>query len=131
MKNLFTVCLIFVIFVVGVENTMLMFQIEKGKDVKMDFGEGMFLIKRITKASPKPQYYFSHPKQDGTWTTDGKDKIPSSAHLHWNGTMIFKKTEENDAGSYSLPLEPPQLPMPQSLIRLDLFWKTPEIRDGK
>lgn len=64
-------CLIFVIFVVGVENTMLMFQIEKGKDVKMDFGEGMFLIKRITKASPKPQYYFSHPKQDGTWTTDG------------------------------------------------------------
>uniref|UniRef100_A0A914QZI1 Uncharacterized protein n=1 Tax=Panagrolaimus davidi TaxID=227884 RepID=A0A914QZI1_9BILA len=65
-----TACLIAVIFV-GVESAMSLIQAEKGKEVKIDFGNGMFFIKRITKASPKPQYYFAHPKQDGTWTTDG------------------------------------------------------------
>uniref|UniRef100_A0A914R6V2 Uncharacterized protein n=1 Tax=Panagrolaimus davidi TaxID=227884 RepID=A0A914R6V2_9BILA len=108
-------CLIAAIFV-GVESAIAKLQVEKGKEAKIDFGNGMFFIKRITKASPKPQYYFAHPKQDGTWTTDGKDKIPSTAFLHWNGTMTFKKIGDNDAGTYEMPLEPSRLPMAQSVF---------------
>uniref|UniRef100_A0A914Y4W9 Uncharacterized protein n=1 Tax=Panagrolaimus superbus TaxID=310955 RepID=A0A914Y4W9_9BILA len=90
----------------------------------------------MTEASPKPQYFFAHPKQDGTWTTDGIDKIPSTAYLHWNGTMTFKYIDNNDAGDYSMPLEPSQLPLPQSVITVKVFWtkkgsrKMPQFRQN-
>uniref|UniRef100_A0A914XZU7 Uncharacterized protein n=1 Tax=Panagrolaimus superbus TaxID=310955 RepID=A0A914XZU7_9BILA len=80
----------------------------------------MFLIKRFTSASPNPQYLFASSEQDGTWTTDGNDKIPSTAHLSWNGTLTFKNVTQSDVGSYEMPLEPSRLPMAQTVIYFEL-----------
>uniref|UniRef100_A0A914QGQ8 Uncharacterized protein n=1 Tax=Panagrolaimus davidi TaxID=227884 RepID=A0A914QGQ8_9BILA len=67
-------------------------------------------------ASSNPQYLFASSNQDGTWTTDGIDKIPSSAHLNWNGTLTFKSITKNDIGSYEMPLKPPSVPFAQETI---------------
>uniref|UniRef100_A0AC34FGM5 Uncharacterized protein n=1 Tax=Panagrolaimus sp. ES5 TaxID=591445 RepID=A0AC34FGM5_9BILA len=98
--------LIFACTIYNAFSAVAIMQAELGKEVKLDFGKGMFLIKRHTKAFDGPQYLFASPKQDGSWTTDGKDKIPSTAHLYWNGTLIFKKFTQSDVGSYEMPLEP-------------------------
>uniref|UniRef100_A0A914Q6R9 Uncharacterized protein n=1 Tax=Panagrolaimus davidi TaxID=227884 RepID=A0A914Q6R9_9BILA len=121
MKNFFLFSvLLFAFSVTDVEGAIYRIIVEIGKEVTYDFGEGMFLIKRFTKASSNPQYLFASPDQDGTWTTDGIDKIPSSAHLNWNGTLTFKTISENDVGSYEMPLEPSGIPMAQSLIMFEL-----------
>uniref|UniRef100_A0A914XYA0 Uncharacterized protein n=1 Tax=Panagrolaimus superbus TaxID=310955 RepID=A0A914XYA0_9BILA len=63
--------LIFVSSIYNVFCAVAIMQAEAGKEVKLDFGKGMFLIKRHTKAFEGPQYLFASPKQDGSWTTDG------------------------------------------------------------
>uniref|UniRef100_A0AC35F319 Uncharacterized protein n=1 Tax=Panagrolaimus sp. PS1159 TaxID=55785 RepID=A0AC35F319_9BILA len=101
----FLAALIFVLTIYNVYSAVAVLEAELGKEVKLDFGKGMFLIKRRTKAFEGPQYLFASPEQDGTWTTDGKTKIPSTAHLYWNGTLVFKKFSNDDIGSYEMPLE--------------------------
>uniref|UniRef100_A0AC35F7B9 Uncharacterized protein n=1 Tax=Panagrolaimus sp. PS1159 TaxID=55785 RepID=A0AC35F7B9_9BILA len=106
---LFTV-LLFAFAVTDVEGLITRVVVEIGKEATYSFGEGNFLIKRFTKASSNPQYLFASSNQDGTWTTDGTDKIPSSANLSWNGTLTFKSITKNDIGSYEMPLKLPSVP---------------------
>uniref|UniRef100_A0A914QHT4 Uncharacterized protein n=1 Tax=Panagrolaimus davidi TaxID=227884 RepID=A0A914QHT4_9BILA len=121
MKNFILFSVLFFAFsVTNVEGAIYRMIVEIGKEASYDFGEGMFLIRRFTPASLNPQYLFASSSQDGTWTTDGIDKIPSSAHLNWNGTLTFKTISENDIGSYEMPLEPSRIPMAQSVIMFEL-----------
>lgn len=46
-------------------------QVTIGEPYNMDFGEGMIVIRRRTKAHKDPQYIFASSTQDGSWTTNG------------------------------------------------------------
>uniref|UniRef100_A0AC35F305 Uncharacterized protein n=1 Tax=Panagrolaimus sp. PS1159 TaxID=55785 RepID=A0AC35F305_9BILA len=114
MKNFLLFSVLFFSFsVTNVEGAIYRMIVEIGKEASYDFGQGMFLIKRFTKASSNPQYLFASPDQDGTWTTDG-------VSFFWNGTLTFKTVNENDVGSYEMPLEPSRIPMAQSMIMFEL-----------
>uniref|UniRef100_A0A914QRA5 Uncharacterized protein n=1 Tax=Panagrolaimus davidi TaxID=227884 RepID=A0A914QRA5_9BILA len=76
MKNFILFSVLFLAFsVTDVKGAIYRMIVEIGKEASYDFGEGMFLIKRFTKASSNSQYLFASSNQDGTWTTDGILKI--------------------------------------------------------
>ena len=63
--------LILIIGVAIVDAALANVLVRLGKEEKVDFGKGMFVIKRTTPASPESQYLFASPNQDGSWTTEG------------------------------------------------------------
>uniref|UniRef100_A0A914CLV0 Uncharacterized protein n=1 Tax=Acrobeloides nanus TaxID=290746 RepID=A0A914CLV0_9BILA len=109
MDKLVFICFIFATLVAINEAAVAIAQAEVGKPYRLNFGDGNFVIRRRTNANKDPQFIFASPNQDGSWTTNGVDKIPSTARLFFNGTMVFDNITEDDLGSYDLPLEKPHI----------------------
>uniref|UniRef100_A0AC35GH89 Uncharacterized protein n=1 Tax=Panagrolaimus sp. PS1159 TaxID=55785 RepID=A0AC35GH89_9BILA len=132
----FVTVLVFAFTISNVENAVARFEVELGNYARFDFGREMILIKRTTSLSDEAQYLFAGPNQDGSWTTDGTDKIPSNAHLYWNGTItdkipsnahlywngtiVFKSITKDDLGSYEMPLEPQRQHLAKTMIDIVL-----------
>ncbi|KAE9556402.1 hypothetical protein FO519_000442 [Halicephalobus sp. NKZ332] len=113
---LFFTFAILTIYVATAESAVARMEVELGKPAIFDFGENMLVVKRTTRASKKSQYIFAAPHQDGSWTTDGTDKVGSNAKLYWNGTLVIDKITLDDIGSYEMPMETPRPNLPRSMI---------------
>uniref|UniRef100_A0A914YJA1 Uncharacterized protein n=1 Tax=Panagrolaimus superbus TaxID=310955 RepID=A0A914YJA1_9BILA len=117
-------CLFFVtvlaLTISNIEGAVARFEVEIGNYARFDFGPEMIIIKRTTSVTEEAQYLFAGPNQDGSWTTNGIDKIPSNAHLYWNGTIVFKSITKDDLGSYEMPLEPQRMHLAKTMIDIVL-----------
>uniref|UniRef100_A0A915EF62 Uncharacterized protein n=1 Tax=Ditylenchus dipsaci TaxID=166011 RepID=A0A915EF62_9BILA len=82
--------------------------VKVGEKFSFNSVPGSLVVKRVTPASTRPQYLFAVKCQDGSWTTDGSDKVGKGAHLSWNGDLVIDKFSEEDAGSYTFPMQEPQ-----------------------
>uniref|UniRef100_A0A7E4UR94 DsbC domain-containing protein n=1 Tax=Panagrellus redivivus TaxID=6233 RepID=A0A7E4UR94_PANRE len=116
MSRLIILACVFLAGVIYTDAAVARMLVELGKEARFDFGENMLVVRRTTKLSPNSQYIFASPQQDGTWTTDGTDKIGKGAHLFFNGTLIIAKMTEEDIGSYEMPMETPRPNLARTMI---------------
>ncbi|KAH7695241.1 hypothetical protein AAVH_37703 [Aphelenchoides avenae] len=95
--------------------------VKVGKPFSFDFGEGHYVIRRVTKAAEGSQFIFAGPSCSHGWTTDGKHVAAKGARLYWNGTLVINKVTEKDVGEYYRPLEKtdPHLAPTQYVFQLE------------
>uniref|UniRef100_A0AC34Q4W8 Uncharacterized protein n=1 Tax=Panagrolaimus sp. JU765 TaxID=591449 RepID=A0AC34Q4W8_9BILA len=98
------------------ESAVARMKVNLGEEARFDFGENMLVIKRTTRAHKDSQYIFAAPHQDGSWTTDGENKIGSHSQLYWNGTLVIKKVTLDDVGNYEMPMETPRPNLARTMV---------------